>query len=228
MLQEIIHGIYQFLGDGLNSNCYILKSDSEGLIIDSGLGNFWQSNYAQKRFNDVLSKFPDISSILLTHAHLDHVGGVLGLGSELRNKIKIIAHEIEKKYLEIPDKRYIDPIFGNKSIRKILVDNSVKHGEILEFGDFKLEIIHTPGHTEGSICIYDPKRKILFSGDTVFPEGSFGRVDFYKSNPEALVHSLELLTSYDVDFLLAGHMPPITRNANSSIRMSYSIAKNYI
>ena len=65
-----------------------------------------------------------------------------------------------------------------------------------DVGSVKLEIINTPGHSKGSICLYEKANKVLFSGDTVFPQGSFGRVDLPTGNLKELVNSLEKLTSF--------------------------------
>ncbi|MEM2327357.1 MAG: MBL fold metallo-hydrolase, partial [Archaeoglobaceae archaeon] len=107
-------------------------------------------------------------------------------------------------------------------------DIVLKGGEIFELGETKLEIIHTPGHSPGSICLYEPKRKWLFSGDTVFAYGSFGRYDLPGGDPEKLIKSIELLSKLEVENLYPGHEDVVEGNAKESILESLRIAKMFI
>ncbi|MCK4247341.1 MAG: MBL fold metallo-hydrolase, partial [Methanomicrobia archaeon] len=69
---------------------------------------------------------------------------------------------------------------------------------------YRLEVLHTPGHTDGSICLYDEAKKIMFSGDTFFIDG-IGRTDLPSGNEEALKESLERLASLDIEKVYPGH-----------------------
>jgi len=102
-------------------------------------------------------------------------------------------------------------------------DILLKGGEIL--GGF--EVIHTPGHTPGGICLYDPVSKILFSGDTVFQDGSFGRTDLYGGNTKKLIDSIKKLTQLDVSIMYPGHGDAVAEDANDQIKMSLRMASNY-
>ncbi|MFW9928683.1 MAG: MBL fold metallo-hydrolase [Candidatus Thorarchaeota archaeon] len=230
---EIYPHVYFFAGQGYNCNCYIIQGDESSLIIDSGLGKYgtvWGDNTANQRiFENILTSEEKNYELCITHAHLDHSGGIMSLNNNIRNKIKILAHKDESRYLEEPNRRYIDPITKSTSIKPIFIDKKLENENIVSFGDFELKIIHTPGHTSGSICLYEREKKLLFSGDTVFPEGSFGRVDFPGSNPELMIESLELITSLDVIGLFAGHMNPvISTEIQKDLMMSYKIAKEFI
>src|SRR5205814_6796572 len=82
-------------------------------------------------------------------------------------------------------------------------------GEI-RFGSLRLEVLHTPGHTEGSICLFGPDEGLLFSGDTLFA-GSFGRVDLPGGDPDAMVDSLDRLRGFDDAIaVFPGHGPATT------------------
>ncbi|NVM29172.1 MAG: MBL fold metallo-hydrolase [Candidatus Helarchaeota archaeon] len=87
----------------------------------------------------------------------------------------------------------------------------------------KFKLFKIPGHTAGSIVLYESSKKLLISGDVVFPEGSFGRTDFPIGSGAQLVESLKKIAEMDVEILLAGHRPPIMKNANN--QKSYQIAK---
>ena len=230
-MREIVPGVFIFLGRGYNCNGYLVTDDNSALLIDSGLGdigNNWGSNIGQQQeLEEIIKKYEFIDKICLTHAHLDHSGGIMSLKHNLREKVRILAHENESKHLENPDINYIDPLTKSGNITSIKIDEKLKNGNKINLNNLVLEIWHTPGHTEGSVCLYEPEKKLLFSGDTIFPEGSFGRADFPGSNSSDLVTSLESLTSLEVNILLAGHMEPDNSiNVNENMMMSYKIAKN--
>jgi len=84
-----------------------------------------------------------------------------------------------------------------------------------------LLVIHTPGHTAGGICLHAVEERILFSGDTVFPEGLYGAYYGESGSLGEMVTSLKRLTELDVDILLAGHDEPLFSGANEHIRLSY-------
>ncbi|MBU4246176.1 MAG: MBL fold metallo-hydrolase, partial [Nanoarchaeota archaeon] len=90
-------------------------------------------------------------------------------------------------------------------------------GDLIKSGDLKLKVIHTPGHTKGSICLYDEKNKILFSGDTVFA-GSFGRVDFPGSSSREMKQTLEKLSKLEIDKILPGHGEIVWGSGNEVIK----------
>ena len=82
-----------------------------------------------------------ISTIVVTHAHLDHIGGVASLSEEEKKNITFVCYEDERKYIEKPDLRYIDPIMATP-IKHLKIDKTVSNGEHLRFGDFNFEVIH--------------------------------------------------------------------------------------
>lgn len=78
-------------------------------------------------------------------------------------------------------------------------------GAKIDLGDSTLRVIHTPGHTPGSICLYEAQSKSLFSGDTVFPYGSVGRTDLPGGSSRDLIRSISRLVKLDVSVLYPGH-----------------------
>jgi len=89
-------------------------------------------------------------------------------------------------------------------------------------------VIHTPGHSPGSICLYEPGKKWLFSGDTVFAYGSFGRVDLPGGSARELIKSLEMLSRLDVENLYPGHEEVVEGDAKLHIARSLKIAKMFL
>jgi glyoxylase-like metal-dependent hydrolase (beta-lactamase superfamily II) len=136
----------------------------------------------------------DLSLIVNTHNHFDHVGGNHYLD------LKVAMHlEDATPYEEGDDLATVAGIFG-KSMGRMKVDLKLKEGD--KIGEF--EVLHTPGHTRGGICLYDGET--LISGDTVFAGGGFGRVDL-GGNQQDMVNSLERLSKLEVEKLLPGHGP---------------------
>ena len=227
-MRQVIQGIYWLLGDGLNCNAFLVESKGEKLLIDSGLGNrmsYGMGNQASNSpaLKQIIQQY-QIDRVLLTHGHLDHSGGIMNLGTG--SNIKVVASIIESQYLEKGDCSVISPFFG-AGCSPISVSVKLDNGDYVDIGDFTFQVINTPGHTRGSICLWEQSRKILVSGDTVFPQGSFGRTDLPTGSSSELVASLKQLTQLDVKILLPGHMSPLVAADDAtarSIRQSYEFA----
>ncbi len=102
-------------------------------------------------------------------------------------------------------------------------DRTLKDKETLDLGDVKLKVIHTPGHTPGSICLYEPRSKSLFSGDTVFPFGSVGRTDLPGGDAKEIIHSIKRLK-----ILYPGHGEISTKDVNEQIMNSLELVQNLV
>jgi hydroxyacylglutathione hydrolase len=127
----------------------------------------------------------ELEYIILTHFHHDHTHATLEIKKE--TNAKVLIHEKDAKFLDFkPDK-------------------TLKDNEILNLGDVKLKVIHTPGHSPGSICLYEPQSKSLFSGDTVFSFGGVGRTDLTAGNARQLMKSIKRVCELDVKVLYPGH-----------------------
>ena len=161
----------------------------------------------------------DLELIILTHCHYDHTGGAGGVAAATGAKIAI--HKNDAPLLLNPNAS-ASRLFG-KNAPIIVPDILLAGGE--KFGE--LEIIHTPGHTPGGICLYDQKSKVLFSGDTVFQDGSFGRTDLYGGNSSQLIASIKKLTLLDVNIMYPGHGDIVKNNANEQIKLSLMMATQY-
>ncbi|MFW9905461.1 MAG: MBL fold metallo-hydrolase [Candidatus Thorarchaeota archaeon] len=215
-MKELLRGITWLLGQGLDCNVFIIESKGESLMIDSGLGLGFgsQKNSTEVLKNAISSK--NISQILLTHGHIDHVGGIMALQSEI--KLEVIASLIEARHLRAGDSSYIEPFMGSQC-SPIEITKEVIEGDVLHVGDFSFQILHTPGHTHGSISLWDETNQILISGDTVFPQGSFGRTDLRTGSSGQMVASLERLSKFDIQVLLPGHMPPVISTSGSPLNL---------
>ncbi|MBM3253863.1 MAG: MBL fold metallo-hydrolase [Candidatus Omnitrophica bacterium] len=180
----------------IQTNCYILAEDknSDCIIIDPG--SDYENIKAILDKNKLIPRF-----IINTHGHIDHIG------ANGNFKIPIFIHRLDSNFLDNPEKS-LSLFFGNsktspKSSRQ-LEDN-----DIVELRDLKVKVIHTPGHTLGSICLKIDS--ILFTGDTLFFEG-IGRTDFPESDEKKLIKSIreKLFTLPDDIIIYPGHGPSST------------------
>ncbi|HBD64583.1 MAG TPA: MBL fold metallo-hydrolase [Clostridiales bacterium] len=182
------------------SNCYIVGSDEtkEAAIIDPGA-----------QFEKIDNKLKELGLtpkiIILTHAHGDHIGAVKNFIEMYSTKVYI--HEDDTEMLKDPEKNFSKGITG-KSI-SITPDVELKDGDVIELGGLKLEIIHTPGHTRGGICI--KVENIIMTGDTLFNR-SIGRTDFPGGSFDDIITSIrEKIFKYDDETIVyPGHNSPST------------------
>ncbi len=161
----------------------------------------------------------ELETIILTHCHYDHSGGAAQVAAAFGAKIAI--HRDDAPLLNNPHGSASE-LFGVRA-PSIIPDILLSGGET--FGE--LEVIHTPGHTPGGICLYGARAKVLFSGDTVFPDGSFGRTDLAGGNTQKLIESIKKLTLLDVSVMYPGHEDFVSKDANEQIRLSLMMASQY-
>ncbi len=161
----------------------------------------------------------ELKTILITHCHYDHSGAAGEVAAAFGAKIAI--HKDDAPLLKNARGSAAE-LFGEKA--------PIIHPDILLGGGElygELEVIHTPGHTPGGICLYSERSKLLFSGDTVFGEGSFGRTDLYGGNTKKLIESIKGLSLLDVKFMYPGHGDIVKEGANEQIKLSLLMASQY-
>ncbi|ASI99908.1 MBL fold metallo-hydrolase [Thermococcus celer] len=194
-------------GAGLDSNVYLVRSGREALVIDTGTGLHWHA-YAEVWKREGYLDGVDKAIIFNTHEHFDHVGGNWALKGWFEGRgieVLFAAHEETARTLERGDDYVILSHFYGRRFEPQRVDIHLKDGDNLEVGSLELELVHTPGHTAGSACLYlNGEVKLAFTGDTLF-KGTAGRTDLPTGNAGELRKSLERLLGYDVDFGLPGH-----------------------
>jgi hydroxyacylglutathione hydrolase len=184
-MMKIAEKIFMIEGADLCSNVYLLLNGRKALMIDTGDG----SNFEE--IEEALGSL-ELATTILTHGHLDHIGGM---------------HHFKKNgLLHRADLQIVDDLNScfpeySKAPRNI----SELTFKFIKFGDFELEVIHTPGHTPGSVCLFDKRNKILFSGDTLFAGGFFGRTDLIGGDEMELMKSLEKIKKLDYNILCPGH-----------------------
>jgi glyoxylase-like metal-dependent hydrolase (beta-lactamase superfamily II) len=226
-MKQLTKDISWLLGQGFDSNVFIIESDNDSIMIDTGAGKkLSQSmNLGSQGFDQFQRAIHDknITTIVLTHGHMDHIGGIMTIQNEI--ECAVYASKKESKHLISGNRSFISP-FMNSPCDPINISKKLVEGDKISVGKYHFRILETPGHTEGSISLYDEKNLILISGDTVFPQGSFGRTDLSTGSSSALVRSLERLSELEIQIFLPGHMPPIVSPTSiSSIMDSFRNAQ---
>ncbi len=176
------------------SNCYIVGSESnkEGMIIDPG-------DEAGRILKKVKDLKLDIKFIVLTHGHIDHTGALKEVKEATGAEVAIHGDDVE----HLQD-RLVAVAFGLSYSTPPPPDRLLKGGESLDIGDLHFEVLHTPGHTPGGICLLG--EGVVFSGDTLFNYG-IGRADLPGGNYSQLINSLQtrLMTLPDNTVVYPGH-----------------------
>lgn len=204
------------------SNVYLIL-DEKNVLIDAGADEKDIISFLRSKrlLNDESKR---IDMLLLTHVHIDHILVLPRILEYIKHPIEIAVHETE--FDHINDKEFTASyLFGIYDLPQIEPTIPLKDGDIINIGDISLEIIHTPGHSMGSISLYDKENKNLFSGDTVFPNGNFGRTDLFGGSSVDLVNSIKKLTMLDVKNIYPGHMNPVLGQGNKSIESSLRYAE---
>jgi len=159
-----------------------------------------------------------IETIVLTHCHFDHIARIKEIAHMCKATVAI--HKNDARGL-LDEAQNLSMHFGARS-PGIMPDLMLKEGDTI--GDFI--VIHTPGHTPGSICLFCEKEGILISGDTVFTDGAFGRYDFPGGNRAELTRSLERLALLEVEGLFPGHGAPVEEGGSRHIAAALSLIKS--
>lgn len=235
---EIVPGIYQLkLPVPMPSNqlahvsVYLIHGNYGWLMVDTGWDTANAFNALEKQLKEIGLGFEDITQIVITHVHVDHYG-LAGKLKEL-TKATIAMHKVEK---DLIDSRYIDmadllaeiakllrlhgvpekelprlqkaSLGASKFVLPVSPDIALEGGEKIPLGTFNFEVLWTPGHSPGHVCLYEPERRLLLSGDHILPT-IFPNVGLHPQsgdNPLGdYLNSLKAIERLEVDVVLPAH-----------------------
>jgi len=182
----------------LQVNCFVIADEKTGesMVIDPG-------DEPDRIMDIVKENNLKVKYIVCTHAHFDHVGAITDIKKE--TGAKIVVHKDEREIYE--GARDQAAFWGYELEPLPEPDVFVAEGDKLGIGDLKFEIIHTPGHSPGGICLYCENEKVVFTGDTLFA-GSVGRTDFHGGDMNKLKKSFVRLMALPEDAkVYPGHGP---------------------
>ena len=168
--EEIQDDIYLLKGQGKSSHNYLIRAAYRNVLIDSGL----DQNFLclQEQLFSLGLKVRDIDLVINTHEHLDHIGS----NRYFQESSLIASHRFAATKITLEDHYVTLYRSGDLNEVPLQVHIWLENRSLFDLGTHTLEVIHTPGHISGSICIYEFKRKVLFSGDTVFAGGTLSYI----------------------------------------------------
>lgn len=217
-LERVVNGVYFIAGEDdfmPDSHVYVIgEPDSHDLtMVDAGLfGKGVKKIHAIKKAG---IRPGDIKRIIMTHTHLDHLGALKEIKEEIPH-IELWVHKTEGEQLESGDER---TVYGMEMFRQMFqmqfgikpgkfrlkVHRKLEGGENLNLGGMRWRVIHIPGHSMGSIGLYNPHKMILIPGDVIYADYNIGRFDLFGASGEQLKESLFSLAKLKIRVLLPGH-----------------------
>lgn len=195
--------IHEILPVGpLQCNCSVIGDEvtREAMVIDPG--DDIEDIAAIIRKHNL-----KVKQIVITHAHIDHVGGAMKLRA--LTGAPILLNQNDSALLKLLDVQAT--WIGMASPGDVKIDGELGHGEKISAGSLSANVIHTPGHSEGSVCLYFPAEQLLIAGDTLFA-GSIGRTDLPGGSFEKIMRSLHqrVMALPDETIVVPGHGPKTT------------------
>lgn len=185
-------------------NIYVLKGLEKIALIDVGMSG--DHDFLCSSLAEIGLTIADVSIVVLTHEHIDHVGGV----QSLPKNIVVAAHARAACKLQYNDQfSMMSGAFGTGKI-SAHVDIHLENGSLIDLGGLRLKTIYTPGHCSGAICLFEPSRGALFTADTIFAGGILGGI-FASGNISDYINSLDRLSELKLEAIYPGHGPKSTR-----------------
>jgi hydroxyacylglutathione hydrolase len=229
--QEVVDGVRWIPGRDRfipDSHMYVIgKADAGDFsLIDCGL--MQMGGYKLEEIEGCGISLKQVKRIIMTHTHLDHIGCLPELLEAIPHA-ELWVHANEASYLERGDARII---WGNRMFESMIrsqftvpeglfrlkVHKKLEDGEELSLGGLSFRVIHLPGHSSGSIGLFNEEHRLFMSGDTIYADGAIGRFDLFSADPSQLRQSLNKIATLGVDILLPCHNRIVKGRAEQMIK----------
>ena len=205
--------VHYIAGVGYDSNVYLLE-DEDPVVVDTGTGMFADTTLEEMSKIVPLRK---VGRIVLTHCHYDHLGGAARIQKATGGRVYL--HEAEAVPIKSGDTSLvISDMFGAK-VRQLDIE-PLKTGQKLKLGGTELEVVHSPGHSPGSVVLLDRKNASAIVGDTVFCDGGVGRWDLPGGDLAELMTSLKRLQTMELKNMYPGHGPYAEGDAPQHLKLA--------
>jgi glyoxylase-like metal-dependent hydrolase (beta-lactamase superfamily II) len=197
---ELAPNIWRIMPPGPSGNVYVVRGRLKNVMIDTGLHQTF--DYVAQELGHIGMIPEDIHLVINTHEHFDHIGG----NPFLRKTAMIAAHRSAATKIELQDE-YVTHMKENRQLSDDYSINIwLENRALFDVGDYKLKILHTPGHTSGSIIIYEPFKHFMFTGDTVV-KGEYLPPMLESGSASEFVNSIERLQTLKIKVIYPGHGP---------------------
>jgi len=195
---ELQPDLYLIPSQGVGSHVYLIKGTVKNVLIDTGLPANFEN--LKESLSDVGLRPDDIHLIILTHEHWDHVGAA----SFFIETSIIAAHYLAANKIMIGDEFVLMNKYFDQPSKAFCPDIWLYENTLIDLGNYKLNIVHTPGHCSGCICLHEPNKEILFTGDTIMAGGVLSGI--YTSGSIAdYIDSLNRLKALKVKKMYPSH-----------------------
>ena len=197
-LIEAAKDVYQVRFKNRAANSYVVRGKSRTVMIDVGLS----SNYPAllECLHHIDCPPEQIDMVILSHEHLDHIGAAYHFGG----RTIMAAHRLAANKIMLRDDFSMLRKMFNEPNVPINIDIWLEEGNLLDLGNFRLNVMYTPGHTSACISLFEPEHGLLFAADTLMPGGVMGGV-FGSGSIADYIQSLERLKGLNSKILLSGH-----------------------
>jgi glyoxylase-like metal-dependent hydrolase (beta-lactamase superfamily II) len=231
LIENVIEGVKWIPGRDRfmpDSHMYVIGKPEfqDYTLVDCGLMELGEYKIAELQKGGI--PLDEVKRVIMTHTHLDHIGCLPELIKAMPH-LEVWMHEDEASRIIKGDDSIV---FGNSMFRsmvvsqynvpkdhfKIEVARSLKDNEMLSLGGLEFRVIHIPGHSIGSIGLYNETDRLFMSGDTIYADGAIGRYDLESADPAQLKQSLERIGELGISILLPCHNRIVRSGAEDMIK----------
>lgn len=196
---ELHPNIYLIYGRNRSAHAYLIKGTHRNVLIDCCLPD--ARDHVVACLAELDLRPDDIDLLLLTHEHIDHAG----CAPYFAHHALVGAHRLAANKLTVRDEFVLNnKAFNGIEREEFRLDLSLVEGTVINLGKYDLQVIHTPGHCSGAVCFFEPRHKLLFSGDVVMADGIVGGV-LQSGNVSDYIDSLRKLSALRVEQIFPGH-----------------------